>query len=63
MKGHKNVKNFFKPFVHHITNFVVMKLTANVTLHVGGSPVMVHSLEDCRIWLSLRHASISTWGH
>ena len=45
MKGHKNVKNL-KPFVHHITNFVVMKLTANVTLHVGGSPVMAHSLEE-----------------
>lgn len=35
-----------KPLVHHITNFVVMELTANVTLHVGGSPVMAHSLEE-----------------
>ena len=34
------------PLVHHITNFVVMELTANVTLHVGGSPVMAHSLEE-----------------
>ena len=25
-----------KPLVHHIANFVVMELTANVTLHVGG---------------------------
>ena len=45
MKGHNNVKNL-KPFVHHITNFVVMELTANVTLHVGGSPVVAHSLEE-----------------
>lgn len=35
-----------KPLVHHITNFVVMELTANVTLHVGGSPVMAHSLKE-----------------
>ena len=35
-----------KPLVHHITNFVVMELTANVTLHVGGSPVMAHSIEE-----------------
>ena len=37
-----------KPLVHHITNFVVMELTANVTLHVGGSPVMAHSLEEVK---------------
>lgn len=35
-----------KPLIHHITNFVVMELTANVTLHVGGSPVMAHSLKE-----------------
>ena len=37
-----------KPLVHHITNFVVMELTANVTLHVGGSPVMAHSLQEVK---------------
>lgn len=37
-----------KPLVHHITNFVVMELTANVTLHVGGSPVMAHSLMEVK---------------
>ena len=37
-----------KPLVHHITNFVVMELTANVTLHVGGSPVMAHSLKEVK---------------
>ena len=37
-----------QPLVHHITNFVVMELTANVTLHVGGSPVMAHSLKEVK---------------
>ena len=31
-----------KPLIHHITNLVVMNDTANVTLHVGGLPVMAH---------------------
>lgn len=35
-----------KPLIHHITNFVVMELTANVTLHTGGSPVMAHSVKE-----------------
>ena len=34
------------PLVHHITNFVVMNDTANVTLAVGASPVMAHALEE-----------------
>ena len=38
-----------RPLVHHITNFVVMELTANVTMHVGGSPViMAHSLKEVK---------------
>ena len=43
----------FKPLVHHITNFVVMELTANVTLHVGGSPVMAHSLDEVKEMVKL----------
>ncbi|GAB4440467.1 MAG: hydroxyethylthiazole kinase [Chloroflexi bacterium OHK40] len=35
-----------KPLVHHITNLVVMNDTANVTLHVGASPVMAHAAEE-----------------
>ncbi len=35
-----------KPLVHHITNFVVMNSTANVTLAVGASPIMAHSHEE-----------------
>jgi len=35
-----------KPLLHHITNFVVMNDTANVTLHVGALPVMAHAKEE-----------------
>lgn len=35
-----------KPLLHHITNFVVMNDTANLTLHVGGLPVMAHAIEE-----------------
>jgi hydroxyethylthiazole kinase len=32
-----------RPLLHHITNFVVMNDTANVTLHLGALPVMAHA--------------------
>lgn len=35
-----------KPLVHHITNFVVMNTTANVTLAIGASPIMAHAHEE-----------------
>ncbi|MDY6830805.1 MAG: hydroxyethylthiazole kinase [Thermodesulfobacteriota bacterium] len=35
-----------RPLIHHITNFVVMNMTANVTLAVGASPVMAHAHEE-----------------
>lgn len=35
-----------RPLIHHITNFVVMNMTANVTLAIGGSPVMAHAHEE-----------------
>jgi hydroxyethylthiazole kinase len=35
-----------RPLVHHITNYVVMNDTANITLHLGGSPVMAHAKEE-----------------
>ena len=34
------------PYVHHITNQVTINDCANVTLAVGGSPVMAHSKEE-----------------
>ncbi len=36
------------PLIHQITNYVVMNDTANVTLHIGASPVMAHALGEVR---------------
>ncbi|MBS4023345.1 MAG: hydroxyethylthiazole kinase [Dethiobacter sp.] len=42
-----------RPLVHHITNFVVMNDCANITLHIGGSPVMAHDREEVEEMVSL----------
>ncbi|KAF3922861.1 hypothetical protein AA313_de0202960 [Arthrobotrys entomopaga] len=35
-----------KPLIHHITNSVVKNFSANVTLAIGGSPIMSENLEE-----------------
>jgi len=35
-----------RPLLHHITNFVVMNETANLTLCLGALPVMAHAPEE-----------------
>ncbi|MGC1870079.1 MAG: hydroxyethylthiazole kinase [Acidobacteriaceae bacterium] len=35
-----------RPLIHHITNFVVMNATANITLCLGALPVMAHAPEE-----------------
>ena len=35
-----------RPLVHHLTNWVVMNDTANITLHVGALPVMAAAWEE-----------------
>jgi hydroxyethylthiazole kinase len=35
-----------QPLIHHITNFVVMNSTANVTLAIGASPIMAHAHDE-----------------
>lgn len=35
-----------RPLIHHITNFVTMTSTANITLSAGALPVMAHALEE-----------------
>jgi hydroxyethylthiazole kinase len=47
-----------RPLVHHITNFVVMNDTANVTLHVGALPVMAHAKEEVREMVRLAGALV-----
>ncbi|MCS1350532.1 hydroxyethylthiazole kinase [Mechercharimyces sp. CAU 1602] len=34
------------PLIHHITNLVSIQDSANVTLHMGASPVMAHAKEE-----------------
>ncbi len=47
-----------RPLVHQITNFVVMNDTANVTLHVGASPVMAHACEEVADMVALAGALV-----
>ncbi len=46
------------PLLHHITNFVVMNDTANVTLHVGALPVMAHAVEEVAEMVELAGALV-----
>jgi len=47
-----------RPLVHHITNFVVMNDTANVTLLIGASPVMAHAPEEVEEMVSMAGALV-----
>jgi len=47
-----------RPMVHHITNYVVMNVTANVTLAMGASPVMAHANEEVEEMVSFASAHV-----
>lgn len=47
-----------RPLVHQITNYVVMNQTANITLHVGASPVMAHAKEEVADMVGLAGALV-----
>jgi hydroxyethylthiazole kinase len=51
-----------RPLVHHITNFVVMNDTANVTLHIGALPVMAHAREEVAEMVGLAGALLLNLG-
>lgn len=51
-----------RPLVHQITNFVVMNDTANVTLQVGGLPVMAHAREEVEEMVALAGALVLNTG-
>jgi hydroxyethylthiazole kinase len=51
-----------KPLIHHITNFVVMNDTANVTLHLGALPVMAHAAEEVANMASVADALVLNLG-
>lgn len=42
-----------KPLVHHMTNMVVMNMTANATLAIGALPVMSHAKEEVAEMVSM----------
>ncbi len=42
-----------KPLVHHITNYVVMNVSANITLSLGASPVMAHAKPEVEDMVSI----------
>jgi len=51
-----------RPLIHHITNYVVMNLTANVTLALGASPVMAHDPGEAEEMASLASAVVLNIG-
>src|SRR5919198_6310771 len=51
-----------KPFVHQITNYVVMNETANATLAFGALPVMAHAREEVAEMVGLAGALVINIG-
>ncbi len=52
-----------RPLVHHITNYVVMNVSANITLSLGASPVMAHAgpeVEDMASIAQVLYLNIGT---
>lgn len=52
-----------KPLLNHITNFVVMNDTANVTLFTGAQPVMAQAVEEVAEMTSLAGALVLNAGN
>ena len=51
-----------KPLVHHITNYVVMNETANITLALGALPVMAHAHEEVEEMVAMAGALVLNIG-
>jgi hydroxyethylthiazole kinase len=51
-----------RPLIHHITNFVVMNATANITLCAGALPVMAHAKEEVAEMVSAADALVLNLG-
>lgn len=61
------VKNFLmvkekSPLVHHITNYVTVNDCANITLAIGGSPVMADDIREVREMTALAAALVLNIG-
>lgn len=51
-----------KPLVHHITNYVTVNDCANITLAIGGSPVMADDLAEVEEMVSFASALVINMG-
>jgi hydroxyethylthiazole kinase len=51
-----------RPLIHHITNFVVMNATANITLCIGALPVMAHAREEVEEMVGAARALVLNLG-
>ncbi len=51
-----------RPLIHHITNFVVMNSTANITLCMGALPVMAHAPQEVEEMVSAAGALVLNLG-
>ncbi|KXS18847.1 Hydroxyethylthiazole kinase, partial [Gonapodya prolifera JEL478] len=50
------------PLVHNITNFVAMNDSANILLHIGGSPIMAHDTNEAAAIVSFCGALVLNIG-
>jgi hydroxyethylthiazole kinase len=50
------------PLVHHITNYVTVNDCANITLAIGGSPVMAEDINEVRDMVSLASSLVINIG-
>jgi hydroxyethylthiazole kinase len=51
-----------RPLVHHITNYVTVNDCANITLCIGGAPVMAEAKEEVSEMVSLSNALVLNIG-
>lgn len=51
-----------KPLVHHITNYVTVNDCANVTLAIGGAPVMADAIEEVEDMVGIASALVINIG-
>ena len=51
-----------KPLIHHITNYVTVNDCANITLAIGGSPIMADDVNEVVEITELSHALVINIG-
>jgi hydroxyethylthiazole kinase len=51
-----------RPLVHQITNYVAMEVSANALLAVGGSPAMIHAVEEAADFARIADAVVVNVG-